>query len=97
MKNTADLYPDLFADVVKLFNAKEVPAQFESDVSVILYPLPKIPIMICYWNAEDGMESTLNVFFDTSVDENLREDSLFTLCVGLALMFEKIAQHHITQ
>ncbi|MDJ0622326.1 MAG: DUF3786 domain-containing protein [Desulfocapsaceae bacterium] len=94
LKNIADAYPDLFDDLVRLFSAQKVPTQFESDVSVILYPLPKVPIMICYWMEDEGMDSTLNLFFDKSADENLPEGSLFTLCVGLALMFEKISQHH---
>lgn len=94
MKSIADSCPDLFEDLVTLFSAEKVPAQFASDVSVILHPLPKVPIMICYWREEEGMDSTLNVFFDRSADENLPEEPLFTLFVGLALMFEKISQRH---
>lgn len=94
MKSIADSYPDLFEDMVTLFNAEKVPAQFASDVSVILHPLPKVPIMICYWMEEEGMDSTLNVFFDRTADVNLPEEPLFTLCVGLALMLERISQHH---
>ena len=43
---------------------------------------------------EDGMESKLNLLFDKSVDENLTNGSLFTFCVGLALMLEKLSQRH---
>ncbi len=94
LKNIADSYTGLFGDLVELFSASKVPAQFESDVSVILYPLPKVPIMICYWMEEEGMDSTLNLFFDSSADDNLPEGSLFALCVGMALMFEKISHNH---
>ena len=94
MKNIADQYIDWFDDLVHLFGGQRVAEQFESDVSVVIYPLPKVPIMICYWGVEDGMESTLNLLFDKSVDENLPKGSLFTLCVGLALMFEKLSQRH---
>ena len=94
MKNVADKYTDLFDDLVHLFNGQKVPRQFESDVSVVLHLLPKVPMMICYWKAEDGLDSTLNLFFDKSADENLTNDSLFTLCVGFAHMLEKISQRH---
>jgi hypothetical protein len=94
MKNIADRYIDWFDDLVHLFGGQRVAEQFESDVSVVIFPLPKVPIMICYWGEEDGMESTLNLLFDKSVDENLPKGSLFTLCVGLALMFEKLSQRH---
>ena len=94
MKSIADQYIDWFDDLVHLFGGQRVAEQFESDVSVVIYPLPKVPIMICYWGVEDGMESTLNLLFDKSVDENLPKGSLFTLCVGLALMFEKLSRRH---
>lgn len=94
MKRVADIYTDLFDDLVHMFSAKKVAQQFESDISVVLYPLPKVPIMICYWMPEDGLESSLNVFFDETADENLDIGSVFTLGVGLAQMFGKLALRH---
>lgn len=86
---------DCFEDLVHFFGGQRVALQFESDVSVVIYPLPKFPIMIFYWGGvEDGMESKLNLLFDKSVDENLTNGSLFTFCVGLALMLEKLSQRH---
>ncbi len=94
MKRVADIYTDLFDDMVHIFNGKQVEKQFQSDISVVLYPLPAVPIMICYWLPEDGLESSLNVFFDETADKNLDVDSVFTLGVGLAQMFGKIALRH---
>jgi hypothetical protein len=94
MKRVADAYTDLFDDMVQLLNAKQVEKQFESDISVVLHPLPKVPIMICYWCPEDGLESSLNVFFDEATDENLDIGSVFTLGVGLAQMFQKLSLRH---
>ena len=48
MKRVADIYTNLFDDLVHIFSAKQVEEQFESDISVVLHPLPKVPIMICY-------------------------------------------------
>jgi len=94
MKRVADIYTDLFDDMVHIFVGKQVEKQFESDISVVLHPLPKVPIMVCYWSPEDGLESSLNVFFDETADENLDIGSVFTLGAGLAQMFEKLALRH---
>ena len=94
LKQVADNYTDLFDDMVHVLSGKQVEKQFESDISVVLHPLPKVPVMVCYWLPEDGLESSLSVFFDQTADQNLDIGSVFTLAVGLAQMFEKIAQRH---
>ena len=77
-----------------MFNASEVESQFASDVSVVLYPLPKVPVMICYWRPEEGIGSSLNIFFDVTVDKNLGIDGVYFLCAGMAIMFAKLAKQH---
>ncbi len=94
MKRVADIYTNLFDDMVHILGGKQVEKQFESDISVVLHPLPKVPIMVCYWSPEDDFESSLNVFFDETADENLNIDSVFTLGFGLTQMFKKIALRH---
>ena len=94
MQRVADTYPDLFDDLVHIFGGKQVEEQFESDISVVLQILPRVPMMICYWLPEDGLESSLNIFFDETTDKNLEVDSLFILGSGLTQMFEKLALRH---
>jgi len=94
MKRVADTYTDLFADIIHIFSGKQVEKQFKSDISVVLYPLPQIPVMICYWLPEDCLESAINIFFDKTADKNLDIDSVFTLGTGLAQMFCKFALMH---
>ncbi len=94
MKQVADAYPGLFDALVHLFDAKAVAPRFRSDISVVLYPLPRIPLMLCCWLPEEGLDSSLHLFFDKTVERNLDIDSLFTLGVGLARMFEKLALRH---
>ena len=94
MKKVADTYPDLFDDLVHIFSGRQVDEQFESDISVVLHPLPRIPMMICYWKPEDGLASSLNLFFDKTADDNLDIGSVFSLGVGMAQMFEKLALRH---
>jgi hypothetical protein len=94
LKQLADKYTDFFDDIVHMFNGKTVEKRFESDVSVVLYPFPLVPVMICYWKPEDELGSSLNLFFDKTIDENLGLDSTFFLGTGLAQMFGKLAEHH---
>ena len=94
MKKVADTYTDLFDDLVHIFSGQQVAEQFESDISMVLHPLPRVPLMVCYWKPEDGLESSLNLFFDKTADDNLQIGSIFSLGAGMALMFEKLALRH---
>jgi hypothetical protein len=94
MKKLADTYPDFFADMLHVFSGRQVDRHYESDVSLVLYPLPKLPILICYWRAEEGLESDLHLFFDNTAEENLNMNSIYSLITGMLVMFEKIARRH---
>lgn len=94
LKKTADTYPDLFSDLVHIFSGRQVADQFQSDIGVILSPLPLVPMLICYWKPEEGMDSSLNLFFDNSAEENIGMDGLYLLGVGIARMLEKLAHQH---
>jgi hypothetical protein len=94
LKKLADKHTDLFEIMVTLFSASQVEQRFDSDISVVLYPLPKVPILICYWKPEEGLESDLHLFFDDTAEDNLNVEAIYTLGTGLVVMFEKIAQRH---
>jgi len=94
MKKVADTYPDFFADMLHLFSGRQVKRHYESDISLVLHPLPKLPVLICYWNPEDGMESDMHIFFDKNAEDNLNIESIYVLMTGLLIMFEKIAKRH---
>ena len=96
LKKVADSYTDLFEDMLHIFNGKRVQNHYESDISIVLRPLPKLPILICYWKPEDGMESSLNLFFDKTASYNLNIESIYSLGTGLVTMFEKVALRHGT-
>jgi hypothetical protein len=53
-----------------------------------------VPLLICYWKPEDGLESSLNIFFDATAEENLNIESIYILGAGLVIMFEKLAVRH---
>jgi hypothetical protein len=94
LKKVADTYTDLFEDMIHLFNGRQVEKHYRSDISLVLHPLPKVPLLICYWKPEDDLESDLNIFFDSKVEENLNIESIYTLATGLVIMFEKLALRH---
>jgi len=94
LKQVADAHTNLFEHMVHIFSARPAPHAFDSDVAVVLHPLPRIPMLICYWKADGVMESSLNVFFDDTAEQNLIVDSLYRLATGLVVMFEKIAITH---
>jgi len=94
MRQLADEFTDFFDDIVHMFSGQKVDAHFESDISVVLHPLPRVPIMICYWKPDEGMASTLNLFFDDTADRNLDIGSVFSLGAGLTQMFGKLALRH---
>ena len=94
LKKIADDYTELFEDLVHIFSATRAGDLYQSDVAVVLRPLPLVPLLICYWKPEDGMGSNLNLFFDASGEENLGIDGLYALGTGIVRMFSKLAQRH---
>ena len=85
---------DLFEYILYIFGGKPAEISFTSDISLILHPLLRVPIAICYCKPEDDLESKLNVFFDSTAEDNLNIESIYLLGAGLAVMFEKITFRH---
>ena len=95
LKKLIDNNIELLEDLISMFSGVKADNNlFSSDIALSLYPLPKIPILICYWRPEGDMDSDLNIFFDVSAEKHLNIDSIFSLGVGLVMMFEKIARQH---
>jgi hypothetical protein len=96
LKKLLDRNSELLEDLLGMFSGERADNRlFSSDIALTLYPLPKVPILICYWNPEGDMDSDLTIFFDASAEKHLQIESLFSLGVGLVMMFEKIAMKHI--
>jgi hypothetical protein len=94
LKLMADRYTDLFNDLIYIFSGDRTTNMFSSDISLILYPLPKVPILICYWERDGDIESSLHVFFDSTVEDHLSIEAIHALGTGLAVMFEKVVLKH---
>jgi Domain of unknown function (DUF3786)/Putative Fe-S cluster len=94
LKRLADSSPAFFEDLVTVFNGRPVTHLYRSDIGVVLQPLPLVPLAICYSKPEEGMDSSLNVFFDATAEENLGIQGLYALGTGIVRMFEKLALRH---
>ncbi len=94
MKQIADLYPAFFEDIIRLFSGRQVDSHYDADLSLVLYPLPKLPLLICWQKPEDGLESDLKLFFDETAEDNLDIESIYSLVAGMTLMFEKLSRTH---
>jgi hypothetical protein len=50
--------------------------------------LPKIPVVILYWTADDEFESKVKVLFDSTADKFLDVESIIFLVEGLVYNVE---------
>lgn len=94
LQRLADRHPELFDDLVTIFSGKEQNNIFAADTAVVLFPLPRLPVLICYWRPEEDLGSKLNIFFDATADRHLGIESIFELIIGMVMMFEKITLKH---
>jgi hypothetical protein len=93
----ADMDPQLFVDLLRIFGGK--PPVDPGDGSfapeaLVIHPLPRVPILISYWEAEGDFESKLTVFFDRTAEKNLPAESLYRLTGGLVEMLRRILPRH---
>jgi hypothetical protein len=94
LKHIADSHGELFEDLISMFSGVSSFNNFSSDISVVLYPLPRVPVLVCYWRAEEDLESRLHLFFDETAERNLPIESIFTLGTGIVRMLEQIMLTH---
>ncbi len=94
LQAVADRYTALFEDMMQLFGGRQVENRDASDIALVLHPFPKVPVLVCYWGPDEGMASSLTLFFDRSADQNIGTEALYTLAAGLVVMFEKLALRH---
>jgi len=93
LRRLADDNPGLLDDIIDLFKGTTIP-WYDADIALVLHPLPRFPMVICYQRPDDDLESKLSIFFDECCGVNLHIKSIFTLCHGLVQMFTKIAEQH---
>jgi hypothetical protein len=87
---------DIFFEIMSLFEAEspDISDDLEADWALVIYPLPKVPLLICYWKAEDDFPSKLSVLFDRSTNVNLAPGAVFSITQGIAQMLAKMVTRH---
>ncbi|WLE95957.1 MAG: DUF3786 domain-containing protein [Candidatus Electrothrix communis] len=93
MQQLVDEHTELFFEILDLFEAEEV-RETEADKARILYPLPKVPFLINYWESEESFPSKLNILFDSKVSENTNVESVYMIGRGMVEMFHQLIIRH---
>ncbi|MCK4840026.1 MAG: DUF3786 domain-containing protein [Desulfobulbaceae bacterium] len=97
MRQLVDGHTELFFELMDLFGAKEITGGIDTDYSLLIHPLPKLPMVINYWLAEDDFASKLSIYFDSTAPDNLNIEFIYTITRGLVEMFRAlIVKHNMT-
>lgn len=94
LRELADAHPDLVFEILHLFGAKQIAGATNADQSLVIYPLPKVPFLINYWEPEDDFASKLNILFDRSAQDNSNMQSIYLLGRGIVEMFRQLIVKH---
>ncbi|MCI5151410.1 MAG: DUF3786 domain-containing protein, partial [Candidatus Electrothrix sp. MAN1_4] len=92
-KQLVDDNTELFFELLDLFEAEEI-QEAEADKARILYPLPKVPFRINYWEPEEDFSSKLNILFDRTVSVNSNVESVYMIGRGMVEMFHQLIIRH---
>jgi len=90
----ADEHTDLFFDILSLFGRDFDAEDVTADRSILLLPLPKVPIVFLYWPPEEGFESKLSLLFDRATEANLGVEGTYLLVQGILEMFRRLIAKH---
>ncbi len=93
MKQLVDENTELFFEILDLFEAEEI-QETKADKARILYPLPKVPFLINYWESEEDFPSKLNILFDSKASENTNVESVYMIGRGMVEMFHQLIIRH---
>ncbi|MCI5132033.1 MAG: DUF3786 domain-containing protein [Candidatus Electrothrix sp. EH2] len=93
MQQLVDENTELFFEILELFEAEES-KESKADKACILYPLPKVPFLINYWEAEESFPSKLNILFDSTVSVNSNVESVYMIGRGMVEMFHQLIIRH---
>ena len=96
LRECEDPLKELFdADSVKISAALEKlgaerSAEFPTPYAWKLFLLPKMPVIILYWPAEDEFPSKVKILFDQTADRFLDVESIMFLLEGLVKNIEML-------
>ena len=94
LQQLTDAHTDLVFEILQVFNALPVEDNCSADYSFVIRPLPLVPVLINYWQAEDEFPSKLNILFDRSAEKNLPAEALYMMIRGIVEMFRQLIVRH---
>lgn len=89
----ADSHTKIFLELLEIFGGGHVTG-FDADHSVVLRPVPKVPLLINYWEDEEGFGSRLSILFDRSADAYFKPEVITLMGRGIVQMFQSIIPRH---
>lgn len=93
-RQLADAHPDLVLEILEVFQAESTGTDSSAAFSVVIRPLPLVPVLINYWQEEEGFPSKLNILFDRSAEKNIPAEALYTMIRGIVEMFRQLIVRH---
>lgn len=94
LRQLAEAHTDLVFEILQVFNASAAKGNSSADFSLVVRPLPLVPVLINYWKAEDEFPSKLNILFDRSAEKNLPAEALYLMIRGIVEMFRQVIVRH---
>ncbi|KKK81044.1 hypothetical protein LCGC14_2817430 [marine sediment metagenome] len=93
LRAIADSHQEVFLDLMEVFGGQQVEG-FDADHAFIIHPLPKVPFLVLYTEAEDDFPSSLRVLLDSSVTTYIPKEAITYTGRGIVEMFKRIISKH---
>lgn len=95
LQQLVDAHYPLMLEIFAVFGTPyESAASGAPDSSFQLPLLPTVPLLINYWQTEDGFASRLNILFDRSAEHNMTAQGLTVMTRGVIEMFRQLIIRH---
>jgi hypothetical protein len=99
MEALAGEHAGFFDDLLRIFAGREPSGALArhapvADRSVVLRPLPRVPLLFSAWRADGDFDSKLTLLLDRTATANLSPGSIFLVARGLVEMFRRTLLRH---
>ena len=94
LRQLVDAHPELVIEILMLLGAKVPDKAISADHALVLSPLPRVPMLVCYWRPEEHFDSRLNILFDCSAEVNATPEALYMLTRGIIEMIRQLIVRH---
>lgn len=94
LRQLVDAHPEVVIELLTLLGAKAPADSLAADHALLLFPLPRVPLLVCYWRPEEHFESRLQLLFDRSAAVNATPEGLYLLTRGIIEMIRQLIVRH---